>query len=486
MVPTNLFADRARDVVDESGLILDPVEMAPYLTSWRDNWIGKARAVLRPTDTQQVARVVALCRDMSIPIVPQGGRTGVTGASQPNESGDEIVLSLERMKRIRSIDPDNDTMTVEAGCVLADVRAAADAAGRIFPLSFGSVGSCQIGGNIATNAGGVNVVRYGNTRSLIAGLEIVLPSGEIWDGLRGLRKDNAGYDLKQIFIGSEGTLGIITAAVIRLFPRPFGTAVAFTSTPSPQAALKLLSRMRERFAEQLTSFELIQQRCIEVTCRRIPSLRKPLPDGGAWHLLIEIAGQDADDVLQVRLGEVLEAALDAGEIEDAVLAQSRHQEREFWLLRESIPEAHKHEGRSFKHDISVPISRISVFLERAEAALKQIDPDLLMFTFGHLGDGNLHFNPLLPPGREPFVDELQAVNTAVHDLVVELGGSISAEHGIGRLRRDELLHYKSSVELRMMATLKSAFDPENLFNRGKILSESAHADSPPTGRPATV
>lgn len=465
------FIDRVRAVVDEPGIIVAPEAMQPYLISWRDNWVGRAMAIVRPTETSQVAQIVSLCRELSVPLVPQGGRTGVTGASQPGDRGDEIVLSLERMRAIRAIDTENDTMTVEAGCVLADIRDAAERAGRIFPLSFGAVGSCQIGGNIATNAGGVNVVRYGNTRNLVAGLEVVLPDGQVWDGLRGLRKDNAGYDLKQLFIGSEGTLGIITAAVVRLFPRPLGTAVAFAATPSPRHGLNVLMRMRERFAEQLTAFELIEQRCIDVTCRRIPGLRAPLAEPSPWYLLIEIAGQDRDDATQAALADVLGAMIESGDVTDATLAQSRQQEQDFWRLRESIPEAHKHEGRSFKHDISVPVSRIPEFLERAEPALRRIDPDLLMFTFGHLGDGNLHFNPLLPPGREPFAGELQIVNSTVHDLVSELAGSISAEHGIGRLRREELTHYKSDIELRMMATLKRAFDPENLFNRGKILGE---------------
>ncbi|HVZ52908.1 MAG TPA: FAD-binding oxidoreductase [Pseudolabrys sp.] len=464
-----------RAIVGDEGLILDDHAMQPYLISWRDNWRGRVPAVVRPRTTDQVAAVVRACAHEGKAIVPQGGHTGVTGASQPHDDGSEIVLSLERMNAIRAIDADNDTMTVEAGCVLADVRAAAERADRLFPLLLGAVGSCMIGGNISTNAGGVNVIRYGNTRNLVAGLEVVLPDGEVWDGLRGLRKDNAGYDLKQLFIGAEGTLGVITAAVVRLFPKPRAEITAFVAVPSPQHALRWLVRAKDAFAEQLTAFELIQDICIEVTCRRIPGLHNPLRTASPWYVLMEVSGQGSEDALRAALEDVLAAGLEAGELTDATIAASGQQRDMLWRLRESIPEAHKHEGVSFKHDISVPISRVPEFLTRIEDELDKELPGLRMFTFGHLGDGNLHFNPLLPAGAAAAPGDLQRVNTAVHDLVTAFGGSISAEHGIGRLRLDELTRYKSPVELRMMAALKQLFDPHNVMNPGKLIVPPAPA-----------
>jgi FAD/FMN-containing dehydrogenase len=471
MTAIDSVIEKLRTIVGDGGLIVDPTQMQPYLQSWRDNWIGKSPAVVRPASTGQVAAVVKLCADTGTRIVPQGGRTGVTGASQPHGDSSEIVLSLERMNRIRSLDLDNDTLTAEAGCILEEVRAAAQNAGRLFPLSFGSVGSCQIGGNISTNAGGVNVIRYGSTRNLITGLEVVLPDGRIWDGLRSLRKDNAGYDMKQIFIGAEGTLGIVTAAVVRLFPYPRGSAMAVLAVSSPAHALGWLRRLKARFAEELTSFELIQRLCIEVTRKHIPGIPEILAEVAPWYVLVEVSGQDDDFSLKSALEQELEAGFSAGEAVNATIAESRQQEQSMWRLRESIPEAHKSEGASFKHDISVPITMIPEFLTRVESELARAIPNLRMFTFGHVGDGNLHFNPLMPAGVEPGRGDLQRVNTIVHDIVASLGGSISAEHGIGRLRREELVKYKSAVELDMMLTLKRAFDPMNLLNPGKIFTD---------------
>lgn len=471
MTAIHSIIEQFRVIVGEAGLILDTQEMQPYLQSWRDNWVGTSPAVVRPTTTDEVAAVVKICAETGTRIVPQGGRTGVTGASQPQNDSSEIVLSLERMNKILALDLANDTMTVEAGCILEDIRAAAQNAGRLFPLNFGSVGSCQIGGNISTNAGGVNVIRFGNTRNLIMGLEVVLHDGRIWNGLRGLRKDNAGYDMKQIFIGAEGTLGIVTAAVLRLFPRPRGTATALLAVASPASALSWLGRVRDRFAEQLTSFELIQRLCIDVTRKHIPSIPEMLSETAPWYVLVEVSGQSDDAVLRQALEEELEAGLNAGELVNATIATSRHQEQSLWRLRESIPEAHKLEGTSFKHDISVPITLIPEFLTRVERELARAIPHLRMFTFGHVGDGNLHFNPLMACGAAPHPGDLKRVNCIVHDIVAALGGSISAEHGIGRLRRDELVKYKSEAELDMMLTLKRAFDPKNIFNPGKIFRE---------------
>lgn len=459
---------RFRRITGDNGVIIEPGQIQPYLDSWRDNWRGRAQAVVRPRSTEETAAIVRLCRETRTPIVPQGGRTGVTGASQPHEDGSEVVVSMERMKAILAVDADNDTITVQSGCVLADVREAATGIDRLFPLNFGAVGSCLIGGNISTNAGGINVVRYGNTRNLVCGLEVVLPTGEVWNGLRGLRKDNAGYDLKQIFVGAEGTLGIITAAVLRLFPRPASELTAFLAVASPAHAVRWLSRVKGAFAEQLTSFELIGRSCIDITVKHIPGTSNPLPGETPWYVLMEVSSQTEGSALRETLERAFEAGLETEEVADGVIASSVQQARMLWRLRETIPEAHKIEGRSFKHDISVPISKVPEFLETAEKQLGMAFPGIRMFTFGHLGDGNLHFNPLAPTGSgNP--DDLQKVNRIVHDLVTELGGSISAEHGIGRLRLEELAHYKSDVELKMMRALKATFDPMNLFNPGKVV-----------------
>lgn len=459
-----------RSIVGDDSLILDESAMQPYLISWRDNWRGRSPAVVRPVSAEQVAKVVRLCGDLGVGIVPQGGRTGVTGASQPHDDNSEIVLSLERMNKIREIDAENDTITVEAGCILENVRAAAAAMNRVFPLLFGSVGSCMVGGNIATNAGGVNVVRYGNTRNLVAGLEVVLPNGLIWDGLRALRKDNTGYDLKQLFIGSEGTLGVITAAVLRLYPKPRSELTAFLAVPTPEHALRFLTRAKDVLSERLSAFELIQQLCIDVTCKRIPGVSNPLGSESPWYVLMDVSAQSSDEVNRAELEVALSAGLEADELTDATIAASIGQRQMLWKMRESIPEAHKQEGLSFKHDISVPVSRVPEFLNRIERDLEGLVVGLRMFTFGHLGDGNLHFNPLVASGASAGRDDLQSVNAAVHDLVTELGGSISAEHGIGLLRRDELVRYKSSVELSVMVALKQLLDPQNIMNPGKVLA----------------
>jgi len=355
----------------------------------------------------------------------------------------------------------------------AAAREAAEAVGRLFPLYFGAVGSCQIGGAISTNAGGINLLRYGNTRNLVAGLEVVLPNGQIWNGLRGLRKDNAGYDLKQLFIGAEGTLGIITAAVLRLFPLPRGHVTALLGVASPAQALKWVVRAKQACSDHLTAAELIERVCIDVTCKHIPGISDVLPTVYPWYLLVEFSGPDEDATLRAALEHEFQAGFEAGEILDGVIASSETQARMLWRMRESIPEAHKREGISFKHDISVPSSQVPAFLERAREVLEREFPGIRMFSFGHLGDGNIHFNPLQAADRTPGSkdSDLERVNRIVHDLVVSLGGSISAEHGIGRLRREELRRYKSSVELEMMARLKRALDPDNIVNPGKVIPD---------------
>jgi len=463
---------RIREAVGERGCLTDPAEMAPLLKSWRDNWRGRVPMVVRPANTQQVAAVVRICAETGTPIVPQGGNTGLTGGGQPHDDNSEIILSTARMNQVVALDLANDTMTVEAGCILAEIQRRAAEAGRLFPLSLAAEGSCQIGGNLATNAGGTQVLRYGNARNLVLGLEVVLPDGSIWDGLRGLRKDNTGYDLKQLFIGAEGTLGIITRAVLKLHPRPGDSETMLVALPVPAAAVTLLARARAAVGEQVTTFELIQRSCLDIVLKHIPGAADPLPARHPWYALVEVAGQGGPGTLRPAVEALLAEAAEAGEVLDAVLASSQQQARALRRLREGIPEAQNHEGVSLKHDVSVPLSRIDEFIARASRQLQAAYPGIRIVAFGHIGDGNIHFNPAQPVGadRARFAAELPRVNQMVHDLVHELGGSISAEHGIGRLRREELKRYKSPVELALMGAIKRALDPGNIMNPGKLVS----------------
>lgn len=462
-----------RAIVGERGIIVDREAMRPLMESWRDNWVGRSPLVVKPANTEELAAVVRICAATRTPIVPQGGNTGLTGASQPHGDDSEIVISTSRMNRIRELDLDNDAITVEAGCVLASIQQAAEAAGRLFPLSLGAEGSCQIGGNISTNAGGIQVIRYGNTRNLVLGLEVVLPDGRIWNGLRGLRKDNAGYDMKQIFIGAEGTLGIVTAAVLRLLPAPRAKATAFLGVPSPAAAVAWLRRARGMLGERLSAMELIERRCVEIARKHNDALPDPLAETYPWYLLVELSDENDDSGLQTRLEAAFEAGMEAEEVLDGVVAASREQASKLWKLREGIVEGQKREGYSFKHDISVPISRIAPFLDEANGALERRFPGIRSYAFGHLGDGNLHFNPMAPAGADAkaWVAHLAEVNRITHDIVHRLGGSITAEHGIGRLRAGEIGRYKSQVELDMMRALKRMFDPQGIMNPGKVLPE---------------
>jgi FAD/FMN-containing dehydrogenase len=404
-------------------------------------------------------------------MVPQGGNTGLVGGSVPHTSGNEVVINLSRLNRVRAIDPANNTLTVEAGCSLAAVQATAAEHDRLFPLSLASEGSCQIGGNLSSNAGGVHVLRYGNTRELTLGLEVVLPDGQIWDGLRGLRKDNTGYDLKHLFIGAEGTLGIITAAVVKLFPLPRTRAVAWVALSSAAEAVNLLGNVRAACGERLTAFEIVGQAALELVLKHIPGCVDPLRTQADCYALIELTDPAADadlhDVLQV----VLSAEMSAGRISDAVLAASEAQATSLWALRENISEAQRIEGISIKHDISVPVSSIPQFLMRADAALHTTFPDLRIVAFGHVGDGNLHYNISKPAATEnaDFIAQTSAVNRIVHDIVADLGGSISAEHGLGQLKREEIVRYKSPVEMALMRSIKQALDPRGLMNPGKVL-----------------
>ena len=461
-----------RAVVGDRGIITDRTEMQPLMVAWRDNWQGRVPLVVQPADTRQLAEVVAICHRTRTPIVPQGGNTGLTGASQPHGDDSEIVVSTTRMNRIRALDLDNDTITVDAGCVLATIQQAARDAGRLFPLSLGAEGSCQIGGNLSTNAGGVQAIRYGTARALVAGLEVVLPDGRIWNGLRGLRKDNAGYDLKQLFIGAEGTLGIITGATLKLLPLPEATATAFLATPSPKHAVAWLRRAKAALGESIASCELMERACLEVARKHNSRISDPLESAYPWYLLVELADQSDAATLEAKLLSVFEAGMEAEEVVDGVIASSAEQAAGLWRIREGAPEGQRLEGASFKHDVSVPISQVDRFISEANAALESRFPGIRSFAFGHLGDGNIHYNPIQAEGEPAAIwyERLAEVNQIVHDIVASLGGSITAEHGVGRLRISEVSRYRSELEMEMMARLKRCFDPLNLMNPGKLLT----------------
>ena len=457
-------------IVGAQNVITDAETMHPYLGDWRGRYRGAARCVVRPGTTAEVSAIVRACSAAGVAMLPQGGNTSHCGASIPDKSGKTVLISLSRLNKIRAVDAANNTITVEAGCVLQNLQEAALAVDRLFPLSLAAEGSCQIGGNLSTNAGGVQVLRYGNARELVLGLEVVLPDGEVWNGLRGLRKDNTGYDLKQLFIGAEGTLGIITAAVVKLFPLPRSTATAWLAIASPQAAIGLLNGLQAAFGAMLTACELVSDISLGMVLKHIPGAQAPL-EKSPWYLLVELSGSGEEAALRDALATFLEPALENGEISDAVLAQSVDQAKRLWNLRESISEAQKIEGFSIKHEISVPVSRIPEFLERAGAALQHAWPGIRIVAFGHVGDGNLHYNQSKPEAGEnaAFIAAQPQVNEMVHDIVHQLGGSISAEHGIGQLKREEILRYKSPLEMQMMRTIKQAFDPRGLMNPGKVV-----------------
>ena len=457
-------------IVGAQNVITDAETMHPYLGDWRGRYRGAARCVVRPGTTAEVSAIVRACSAAGVAMLPQGGNTSHCGASIPDKSGKTVLISLSRLNKVRAVDAANNTITVEAGCVLQNLQEAALAVDRLFPLSLAAEGSCQIGGNLSTNAGGVQVLRYGNARELVLGLEVVLPDGEVWNGLRGLRKDNTGYDLKQLFIGAEGTLGIITAAVVKLFPLPQSTATAWLAIASPQAAIGLLNGLQAAFGAMLTACELVSDISLGMVLKHIPGAQPPL-EKSPWYLLVELSGSGEEDALRDTLATFLEPALENGTISDAVLAQSVDQAKRLWNLRESISEAQKIEGFSIKHDISVPVSRIPEFLERAGAALQHAWPGIRIVAFGHVGDGNLHYNQSKPEAGEnaAFIAAQPQVNEMVHDIVHQLGGSISAEHGIGQLKREEILRYKSPLEMQMMRTIKQAFDPRGLMNPGKVV-----------------
>jgi len=462
--------DGMAGIVGGRNVIVEPDAMVPYLKEWRDLFRGTARAVVRPGSTAEVAALVRLAAETGATLVPQGGNTGLVGGQIPVAEGKEIILSLQRLDKIRAVDAAGDTMTVEAGVTLQRAQGAAEAAGRLFPLSLASEGSCTIGGNLSTNAGGTAVLAYGNARELCMGLEVVLADGRIWNGLRQLRKDNTGYDLKNLFIGAEGTLGIITAAVLKLFPLPATRATAFLAVPNPEAALELLNAAKAGAGGTLTTFELMSRFCLDMVLRHASGARDPLSAPSPWYVLMEVASQSTaglDDAVEAFLGEALERGL----VTDAALAGSLTQRADFWKLREMLSEVQAYEGGSIKHDISVPLQAVPAFLTRAVATVEALVPGCRPVPFGHMGDGNIHFNVSQPVGADKaaFIGRWSEMNAAVHAIVTELHGSISAEHGIGRLKRYLLPGVKDPVELALMKTLKATLDPQGILNPGAVL-----------------
>jgi FAD/FMN-containing dehydrogenase len=457
-------------------VIVDPAEMEGYLVEERKLYRGTALAVVRPGSTDEVAFVVRECATANVAIVPQGGNTGLVGGGVPHRG---IVLSLARLDRIREVNAFNATITAEAGCVLKTVQDAAKEVDCIFPLSLASEGSCRIGGNISTNAGGVNVLRYGNTRDLVLGLEVVLADGRIWNGLKSLRKDNTGYDLKNLFIGSEGTLGIITAAVLKLFPQPKTLVVAFVGCASPHAALELFETLRQTMGDELTAFEFMPRFALEIVLKHAPGAVRPLSGDHAAYALIEFSSPDPELDLREQLEKALGAAFENGAIEDATIAASEAQNAALWHLRESLSDVQGLEGGSIKHDVSVPVSDVADFILTASRACEEALPGVRVCAFGHFGDGNIHFNLTQPIEMEKslFLAQWERFNRIVHDIVHAMNGSISAEHGVGLIKRDELARYKDPVALDLMKTLKRALDPRNILNPGKVVA--LEGDLPP-------
>ena len=452
--------------------VLTDGDLSAWELDWRKRFRGKALAVVRPGSTAEVATVVQLCRAHGTALVPQGGNTGLVGASTPDQSGRQVLLSTARLNRVRAIDPANLTMTVEAGCVLQAVQEAAAAHGLLFPLSLAAEGSCTIGGNLATNAGGTQVLRFGSARDLCLGLEVVTPQGEVWDGLSGLRKDNTGYDLRHLYIGSEGTLGVITAATLKVYPQPAAVTTAWATLDSVEAAIALLQRAQARLGAGLTGFELMGDFALSLVRQHFPALPQPLPPA-PWTVLLEQSDTEGEVHARGLFEGLLESAIDDGLIADAAIAESIEQSRAMWHVRESIPLAQSEEGLNVKHDISVPVSRIAEFVRSTDATLRDAFPGIRLVDFGHLGDGNLHYNVQSPPGDSAqgfLARHEKEINALVYAAVMAHGGSISAEHGIGSLKREALVAHKSPVALALMRQIKQALDPEGLFNPGRMLA----------------
>jgi FAD/FMN-containing dehydrogenase len=460
---------RLAAIVGEQHTLTDPDQQLPYVREMRDLYEGRASVVVRPGSTEEVSKVLALANAHRIPVVPQAGNTGLVGGQIPMRG--EVLLSVSRLKRVRAVDPQGFTMTVEAGLTLAEAQAVADDANRLFPLSLPSEGTCQIGGNLGTNAGGVGVLAYGNARQLVLGLEVVLADGRVWHGLNRLKKDNTGYDLKDLFIGSEGTLGVITAAVLKLFPRPAEKATAFAGLPGIDALLPLFGLAQETAGPSFTAFEVMPRRVLEMVVRPVPGARDPLAGPHAWYALLETSGLKADGAAERLLMETLAAASERGIVADAAIAGSLGQARAFWRLRESYSEAQKPLGGSIKNDVSVPVAAIPEFITRADAAVERICPGARPMPISHFGDGNVHYNISQPEGmaKERFMALWDDIVHAVHEVVLDLGGSISAEHGIGVMKRAELAQVKGEVAMDLMRSIKAALDPKGILNPGKVL-----------------
>ncbi|MGV1951257.1 FAD-binding oxidoreductase [Agrobacterium vitis] len=458
-------------IVGPTNALTDQADITPYLTENRGLYHGASPLVLKPGSTEEVSKILALASETKSPIVPVSGGTGLVGGQVPRDNSSDILLSLERMNKVREVDPVGNVIVADAGCILADIQKAAADVNRLFPLSLGSEGSCRIGGNLATNAGGTAVLVYGNMRQLCLGLEVVLPTGEIWNGLRRLKKDNSGYDLRDLFIGAEGTLGVITGAVLKLYPQPLGHEVGFVGLKSPVEALALFEKAGALCGPALTGFELIPRIGIDFTSRHIPGVRDPLSSAHDWYVLIDISTSDAAETAKTMLHDVLEQGVEAGLIEDAVVAGSVAQQKALWHMRESMSDAQKPEGGSIKHDISVPIAQVPAFMKEAEAAVLAAMPGARVCAFGHLGDGNIHYNISQPVGADKaqFISRWREINKVVHDIVRAHGGSISAEHGVGQLKRQELAQTRPDIETVLMTRIKQAFDPAGIMNPGKVV-----------------
>jgi len=469
--PSSSVLDQFAAIVGESNAIRSADDMAAYLTELRHLYTGKASIVLRPGSTEEVSRILKLAHETGTVIVPQGGNTGLVGGQIPFDSGNEVIVSLSRMNLIRSIDPEGNTMTVDAGVILKQAQEEADKADRLFPLSLASEGSCQIGGNLSTNAGGTAMLAYGNARDMVLGLEVVLADGRVWDGLRALRKDNTGYDLKDLFIGAEGTLGIITGAVLKLFPKPAEFATAFAGLRSVEDAGKTFSITRKRAAGELTAFELIPRFGLEMALKHGHDVRDPLESPHDWYVLIELSGREANGASAEKLEGILSDVLEQDLVQDAVIASSLSQRADFWKPREVMSEVQGLEGGSIKHDVSVPIAKIPEFITSANELVAKMVPGSRPCPFGHYGDGNIHYNVSQPVGADKnrFMAQWDPVTEAVHQIVLDLGGSISAEHGIGRMKREKLKKVKSEVEIDIMRGIKDLLDPKGILNPGKVL-----------------
>ncbi len=465
-----LKLQKLKNTLGPKGWIEDKEIIEPYLLEERGLFRGESSLLLKPQNTEEVSKILKLCNKYNIKIVPQGGRTGLCGGTIPSENGQEIILSLERMNKIKDLNEANFTITVEAGCILNNIQNIADEKNFLFPLSLASEGSCTIGGNLSTNAGGINVLRYGMARDLVLGIEVVLANGEIWSNLTSLRKDNRGYDLKQLFIGSEGTLGIITSAVLKLFPAPRNIETALFAIPNTDAAIELLGLARNASADLLNAYELVSRIGMEMVIKHIPGAKEPIKDKYEWYVLIEFSSSSKNNLRQ-QMEDLFELALNKKIVLDGVIAESTQQRKDLWVLRDGLNEAQKPEGGSIKHDISVPINNVSKFIDSASKCVKKFIPSSRVVAFGHIGDGNIHFNISQPlkQDKNEFLNKWNDVNKLVFDIVESLNGSFSAEHGIGKLKRKELQTYNPKIEIDLMKSIKSTFDPNNILNPGKVL-----------------